>query len=500
MATQLPPPTKKQKVAEAERAREQQHIADSFPPDAGTIRVRFFDESSGDPIGGTFSVAVIDATVKNLELLVNRLLGKESASERIPYRFSLINGSSEGESLTSNIDVVRDLYHSILEPRIKSTEEVINLQCKPQAVFHVRSISRCASSIPGHGQPILAAQFSPASSNRLVTGAGDNTARIWDCDSGTPLYTLKGHNSWVLVVSWSPDASVIATAGMDNTIRLWNPETARLLGSPLKGHTKWIRSLAWEPYHLQLPRKPRLASASKDSTVRIWDVTSRRVEFVLSGHAESVSCVLWGGTGKIYTSSHDKTIKIWDADKGVLLDTLTAHAHWINHLALSTDFVLRTAFHDHTGKSPQSDEEKRIKAKERFVKVATVNGIISERLVSASNDCTIYLWDPASSTKPVTRLLGHQQQVNHVSFAPDGKLICSAAYDNHLKLWNASGAFLFTLRGHVGPVYMASFSGDSRLLVSASKDNTLKVSVPKSVFQRTCIADVASDGTVRQAS
>jgi ribosome assembly protein 4 len=328
----------------------------------------------------------------------------------------------------------------------------------------------------GHGEAILAAQFSPEISSRLLTGSGDGTARIWDCDTGTPFQTLKGHTSWVLCVSWSPDASIVATGSMDNTVRLWDPKSGQPQGSPLKGHTKWVRSLAWEPYHLQTAGKPRIASASKDCTVRIWDAVTRRIESVLSGHKGSVSCVRWGGTGKIYTSSQDKTIKIWDADKGTIINTLTAHAHWVNHLALSTDFVLRTAYYDHTGIVPATEEEKLAKAKERFLQAAKVNNEVIERLVSASDDFTIYLWNPSQSNKPVTRLLGHQKQVNHVSFSPNGRLIASAAFDNHVKLWNATdGKFLFSLRGHVGPVYMTSFSADSRLLVSGSKDTTLKV-------------------------
>lgn len=412
-----------------------------------------------------------------MSFIITALIGEKNASERVPYRFSLINNASDNQGpLPSSVDIARDIYHSILEPKVKSTEETIYLQCKPQAVFHVRSVSRCASSIPGHGEAILAAQFSPASSGKLLTGAGDNTARVWDCDTGTPQYTLKGHTSWVLVVSWSPDASLMATGSMDNTVRLWDASTGQPHGSPLKGHTKWVRSIAWEPYHLQALGRPRLASASKDSTVRIWDAVTRRTDFVLSGHKGSVSCVRWGGTGRIYTSSQDKTVKIWDAAKGVMISNLTAHAHWVNHLALSTDFVLRTAYHDHTGVIPSSEEEKLAKAKDRFEKAAKVSNEIVERLISASDDCTIYLWNPSTSTKPVTRLLGHQKQVNHVSFSPNGRLIASAAFDNHVKLWSASdGRFLFTLRGHVGPVYMASFSADSRLLVSCSKDMTLKV-------------------------
>ena len=263
---------------------------------------------------------------------------------------------------------------------------------------------------------------------------------------------------------------------MDNTVRLWNPKTGESLGAPLKGHSKWITSLAWEPYHLQTPGRPRFASSSKDATVRVWDVVAKRIELVLSGHKGSVSCVRWGGTGKIYTCSHDKTVKIWNANEGTLIHTLSSHAHWVNHLALSTDFVLRTAYHDHTADIPLTQEGKIAKAKERFEKAATINNEIVERLVTASDDFTMYLWEPSKSTKPLARLLGHQKQVNHVTFSADGLFIASSGWDNHVKLWNArDGKFISTLRGHVGPVYMTCFSPDSRLLVSGSKDTTLKV-------------------------
>ncbi|MCJ1243831.1 hypothetical protein MMC30_001028 [Trapelia coarctata] len=473
MATVLPPPSKRLKLEAAERTRAQQDVGD-IPDDLGSVRVQFFDQTTGEATGGPVSILVADTTVKNLELLLNSLQGND-ASERIPYRFTHQRQAADEFNSTA-IDITRDLYQSLLQPGLKTTEDAISLQYTPQAVFRVRAVSRCSSSIPGHGEAILATQFSSASSSRMVTGSGDNTARIWDCETGTPLHTLKGHTSWVLVVSWSPDDSTIATGSMDNTVRLWDSQTGDTLGAPLKGHTKWVRSLAWEPYHLQHPGRPKLASASKDATVRIWDVVSKRIEAVLSGHKGSVSCVRWGGTGKIYTSSQDKTVKIWRANDGTLISTLTAHTHWVNHLALSTDFILRTAYHNHTGQIPGSAAEKLAKALSRFETAATINGEVVERLVSASDDFTIYLWNPSSTLKPIACLLGHQKQVNHVTFSPDGQLIASAAFDNHVKLWNASdGKFLFSLRAHVGPVYMTSFSADSRLLVSASKDTTLKV-------------------------
>jgi len=249
-----------------------------------------------------------------------------------------------------------------------------------------------------------------------------------------------------------------------------------LVGKPLTGHTKWIRSMAWEPYHLQKAGRPRLASASKDATVRIWAPRSHPpTDMVLTGHKDSVSCVRWGGQGRIYTSSDDSTIKIWDAMNGTLIKTLTLHALRVNYLSLSTDFVLRTAYHDHTGKAPTTDAERISKAKERFEKAATVNGAVVERLVSASDDGTIGLWDLSPSIKHIGRLTGHQKLVNRVSFSPDGLYIASAGFDNHVLLWNTDGKFLYRLRAHVAPVYQIAFSADSRLLVSASKDTTLKV-------------------------
>lgn len=73
-------------------------------------------------------------------------------------------------------------------------------------------------------------------------------------------------------------------------------------------------------------------------------------------------------------------------------------------------------------------------------------------------------------------MTGHQLQVAHVQFSPDGRYIVSGSFDKSIKLWDGyTGEFMYTFRGHVGPVYQIAWSADSRFLVSASKDSTLKL-------------------------
>ncbi|XP_036623448.1 notchless protein homolog 1 isoform X1 [Trichosurus vulpecula] len=287
-----------------------------------------------------------------------------------------------------------------------------------------------------------------------------------------------GHRHWVLSIAWSPDGKKLASGCKNGQILLWDPNTGKQLGRALAGHSKWITGLSWEPLHTN-PECRYVASSSKDGSVRVWDTTVGRCDRILTGHTQSVTCIRWGGDGLLYSASQDRTIKVWRAHDGVLCRTLQGHAHWVNTMALSTDYVLRTGAFEPAEASvnPKDVQGSLQELKERALgRYNQMRGLGPERLVSGSDDFTLFLWSPSEDKKPLQRMLGHQALINQVLFSPDARIIASASFDKSIKLWEGkTGKYLASLRGHVAAVYQIAWSADSRLLVSGSSDSTLKV-------------------------
>jgi len=411
---------------------------------------------SGQDLGHV--VVPVTSTVDNLQALCNKLLGNV---EPLPMSFRTAEGQEIHSSLKESIPVDQ-----------LTSEKAFQLIYHPQAVFRVRAVTRCTSSLPGHSEPIVSAQFSPDGRN-LASGSGDHKVRLWDLQTELPFKTCSGHDNWVLCISWSPNGLKLASACKDGVICLWNPKTGEQMGKTLKGHKKWITSMAWNPLH-QDPQSRLLASAGKDGTIRIWDTVQGTTIRTLAGHTASVTSICWGGCGLIYSGSQDRTVKVWRVDDGVVSRNFTKHAHWINTLALNVSYALRTGcfMPENDCKYPGEDQAQEVAR--RVYEKALDGG--KEMLVSGSNDNTLFLWSPCDEKTTPIQMTGHQNLINHVQFSPDTKIIASASFDKSIKLWcGRTGKFLSTLRGHIAYVYQIAWSSDSSLLVSGSKDSTLKV-------------------------
>jgi WD40 repeat protein len=152
----------------------------------------------------------------------------------------------------------------------------------------------------------------------------------------------------------------------------------------------------------------RLASASHDSTVKMWDVSSDTCLLTLDGHSDWVSSVAFShDSTHLASASHDSTVKMWDVSSGACLQTLEGHSDWVSSVVFSHN---------------------------------------STRLASALHDCTVKVWD-VSSGACLQTLKGHSDRVSSVAFSHDSTCLASASDDCTVKVWDvSSGACLQTLK------------------------------------------------------
>ena len=122
--------------------------------------------------------------------------------------------------------------------------------------------SRVRLTLTGHDAGVYSAVYS-ADGQRIVTGSGDKTAKVWDAKTGQELLTLKGHDNLLWSAGYSPDGQRIVTASWDKTAKVWEANTGKELFT-LTGHDGGVESVAYSE------DGQRIVTASRDGTVQIY--------------------------------------------------------------------------------------------------------------------------------------------------------------------------------------------------------------------------------------
>ncbi|RCJ37936.1 hypothetical protein A6770_14220 [Nostoc minutum NIES-26] len=269
--------------------------------------------------------------------------------------------------------------------------------------------------------------------NQLLASAGDDdTIRLWDL-KGRLVKEWQAQQGFVHNLAFSPNGQLIATAGDNDTVRLWD-----LKGNLVK---EWqaqqglVKNLSFSS-NGQL-----LATGGKNCTVRLWDLQGNPIgqpfgKIVPQQEEKLVWGVAFSPDDKIIASTGDDgLIHLWNPQGKLLKEWKGNQGNNISSIKFSPD---------------------------------------GQRLVTGGEDSTVRIWNLQGKplAKPFT---GHQGRIWDVGFSHNGKQVASAAGDGTVRVWDLKGNELDKFIGHQGPVRSVSISKDDQLIVSAGDDGIVHV-------------------------
>ncbi|HXR04154.1 MAG TPA: hypothetical protein VN836_05545, partial [Verrucomicrobiae bacterium] len=316
-----------------------------------------------------------------------------------------------------------------------------------------------------------------SSGGMMASGCEDSTICVYSTNSSwTQLWTSTANANAqmtnVTAVAFSPDGSRLATASLDQTIKVWST-SSWTLQQTFTGHTNGVTSVAFSP------DGSKIVSGCVDGSVKVWDSNGNCL-VTIAAHTLPVTATIFSTDGsRVISSSDDGTVRLWSAADGSAVGTLGGQNYFIGAVAISPDGTLcASAGGDETIQVRKTSDGSLVQTL-----VANTNYVSSlafspdsGRLASGGGplDPTIKIWQISNgallNTIPATT-----NGVMALAWSPDGLTLASGgdSVEQNITFWSTNGTLQGTLPGtlscHTNGVTALAFSPQGNLLASGGR-------------------------------
>ncbi|MBL9135344.1 MAG: WD40 repeat domain-containing protein [Verrucomicrobiales bacterium] len=317
--------------------------------------------------------------------------------------------------------------------------------------------------------PVSALAFSP--DGGVLLTAHTTVILAWDTESGTLLKEFRGHGRGIARLQFAPDGMSFASAGEDNTARVWSWATgAEMHSFEIRGSP--IGDVAIAPDGLRLVTVDTFLTNS----VKIWDLRSDSLIRALPMTNQTAQRCAFSPAGDLLTVAADRQIVRWNAESGEILkkyEGIVGQTTMIHEIWFPNDFTLAATCNDGSVYLWNLEQSAPVKVVAGEANVFS-SGVRGDFLVAVANLDSVIRIRQLPSGDTLREFVGHTTSTHAaVAFSPDGRFVLSGGTEAATRLWDRNtGGLVRTFTGSPAGTMAATFSTDgSRILTTVGLPN-----------------------------